>query len=662
MRFRLALALIVCTAAVAADPAWEALDRAYKALREHNYDAAIAGFEEAIRLAPTKAAVRKDLAYVLLKTGENERARDEFAEAMRLDPADDHVALEYAFLAYETKRQADARRIFDRLRKKGNATAEDAFQNIDKPLAEGIARWKRAAELAPDRFSAHEELARLAEQRDDLDLAARHFLRAWQLRPGHRAYLLDLGRVRRAAGDAAKANTALLAASRGEESHVAEAARELLTERYPWVYEFREALALDPENVALRRELAWLLLEMGQKAEAEREFGAVVAARPEDAWSLAQLGFLLLERNQITEATPLLNRALESNNDELNDRIRDTMKLPRQLRRGSDVSRVQKSAQALELAQRSLDAGYLKDAIRYLGIAHENDPLDFSVMLKLGWTYNILHDDRQAVEWFRLARKSPEAPVAEEANRAFRNLSPQFARFRTTAWALPFYSSRWQEAFTYAQIRTELMPSWPLRPYFSMRFAGDTGRASGVNPSYLSENSFIFAVGASTDAWHGLRAWGEAGTAVSYVAATEQNPRFRPDLRGGVAWSHTKGRNFGGEKRGVFLENTADLVYISRFDNDVLLYSQNRGGYTLVPSGPAQLQLTWNLNLTRDFRGYQWANTLEHGPGLRLRLTALPNPVILSIDALRGRYTVLDGTRPPLYNDLRIGLWYAITR
>ena len=29
-------------------------------------------------------------------------------------------------------------------------------------------------------------------------------------------------------------------------------------------------------------------------------------------------------------------------------------------------------------------------------------------MLKLGWLYNILKDDREAVKWFNLASKSPD--------------------------------------------------------------------------------------------------------------------------------------------------------------------------------------------------------------------------------------------------------------
>jgi len=66
------------------------------------------------------------------------KSKHQFGAAMRLDYNDTHVALEYAFLCYETKKQAEARHIFDRIRKIGHpafaASAEQAFQNIDTPL------------------------------------------------------------------------------------------------------------------------------------------------------------------------------------------------------------------------------------------------------------------------------------------------------------------------------------------------------------------------------------------------------------------------------------------------------------------------------------------------------------------------------------------------
>jgi Tfp pilus assembly protein PilF len=238
------------------DPAYEPLARDYEALKARDYDNAIEGFLKAIELAPERASIRKDLGYAYLRIGENELAREEFQEAMRLAPDDTQVALEYAFLCYETKQQAEARRIFNRIRQTGNAIAEQAFHNIDDPLAAGIARWKEAIERGANDFNAHYELASLAEQRDELELAAEHYERAWRILPDRRTVLVDLGRVWKALNRIEDANAALLAASRGGEPRAAEMARELLPDRYPYVSEFQRALELDPDNVELRRELA----------------------------------------------------------------------------------------------------------------------------------------------------------------------------------------------------------------------------------------------------------------------------------------------------------------------------------------------------------------------------------------------------------------------
>ena len=87
--------------------------------------------------------------------------------------------------------------------------------------------------------------------------------------------------------------------------------------------------------------------------------------------------------------------------------------------------------------------------------AQEQDPLDFRVMLQLGWTHNVLGRDDQADRWFALARRSPDPAIAAEGNKAHQNLRPSLARFRITAWLFPNYSSRWRDVFTYGQIKTE---------------------------------------------------------------------------------------------------------------------------------------------------------------------------------------------------------------
>ena len=658
----LVVVAIVPAAAQAPDPAYRPLQQAYDALRQKNYDLAIAGFQQAAALAPTRAAIHKDLAYALLKVGENEAARDQFAEAMRLDPADQHVALEYAFLCYETKQQAVARRIFDHIRRTGDATAEQAFQNIDRPLAEGIERWRQALDMSPDNFSAHQELAALAEQRDEFELAADHYEKAWRLRPAERTLLLDLGRVWKLLGRTDQSTFVLLAASRGALPRVAERARELLPPRYPYVYEFEKALELDPKNFELRREYSYLLLEMGRKDDAERQFLLLNQVAPDDLLSAAQLGFLRLNRRDYAGAQPLLDQVLKGQDEDLADRVRIALKLPQNLRhRGASAQRTSEEAKAM--ADKSLKAGYLKDALKYLAIAHENDPVDFAVMLKLGWVYNILRQYDQAVKWFNLARRSPDTAISTEAGKAYRNLEPALARFRTTAWAFPFYSSRWHDAFGYGQVKTEMkIGDLPFRPYVSLRFVGDVRQTVGSTlsnaaPQYLSESSFILGFGISTAPSHGMVAWGEAGEAIKYLPSRKDVGAMIPDYRGGIAYAKGFGHLLGSAK-GFFVETNDDAVFVSRFQNDLLFYSQNRGGYTFTKSA----QVYWNVNGTTDRLRLYWANYAEAGPGVRFRFASMPKSMLFSVNALRGVYTVnRDNPRRPNFFDLRAGFWYAFT-
>lgn len=669
-RFLPVFAAAVCLAA--ADPAYGPLSAAYTALREKRYDEAIGLFLKGIEAVPGRASIRKDLAYTYLKVGETEAARDQFAEAMRLDPADFHVALERAFLCFETRQQAEARRIFDRVRKAGDAvsrtTAEEAFENIDRPLREGIARWRKAVELDPASYSAHLELARLAEQRDELDLASEHYLAAWRLRPDVKSGLLDLGRVWKALNRTAEANAALLAASRGGEPRAAETARALLPERYPYVYEFRKALEIDPKNTELRRELAYLLLSMGKQQEAELEFRKVTEQAPEDLLSSAQLGFLLLARKDRGNAMPLLERVIESGDAELARRVRAALGMRPVLAPRPEAPRTPATGEARLMAERSFQAGYLKDALKYLRAAHEDDPVDFSVMLKLGWTLNMLHNDDEAVRWFNLARRSPDPAIASEASKAYRNLRAGLSRVRTTVWLYPFYSSRWRDVFSYGQVKTEFrVGALPVRPYLSARFVGDTRGTTGeVLPQYLSESSFIFAFGLSTRYWRGLMGWAEAGTAVNYLYRRKDVGRATPDYRGGLSYGKGFGHLLGSEKPGLFFETNADGVYVSRFDNDFIVYSQNRTGYTPPPLGwlgGLETQIYWNHNLTLDARRQYWANFAETGPGVRFRWSSMAPSVAFSINALRGAHTInRDNPRRPNFYDFRAGVWYALTR
>lgn len=648
----------MCMPAPAADQS--PATSAYVHLKKGDYDRAIQLFREALIKEPNRTEWRKELAYALLKAGETEAARDEFGEVVLLDPSDYHAALEYGFLCHETRRTQDARKIFAKLRAspvpEARKAAEEAFRNIDQPLADSIARWQTALGTNPEDFSAHVELARAAELRSDPKLALQHFRRAWQIRPAERGLLIDYGRCARQAGDNEAATAAFLAASRSTQARAAESAREFLPLRYPYAAEFQAAIALDPANLTLRRELGFLLLAVGKTAEAESEFLRLLESAPDDLLALAQVGLLRLARNETDKAMPMLEKVLQSKDPELSKRIRDAL----EQRRAKPTS---EKRDAKKMGDASYAAGYMKDAARYYLSAHESNPSDHDVNLKLGWTLNALQRDEEALRYFELARRSPDQVQRAEASRAFRNLRPALARFRTTTWVLPMFSSRWHEAFSYGQFKTEIrLGKLPLRPYLSLRFVGDSQRAAGtLSPQYLSESSFIAGIGLATRPWRGLVGWAEAGNAIRYRQRHDIG-RMTPDYRGGLAFSRLFGKSILAPTPGLFFENSADAVYLSRFRWNLLLYSQNRAGYTLPEIAGVKTQAVWNVNVTTDRKHEAWANFVETGPGLRFRLKRMPSSMVWSLDLLRGRYLIDDGARKPVFYDIRAGIWYAVTR
>jgi hypothetical protein len=209
-------------------------------------------------------------------------------------------------------------------------------------------------------------------------------------------------------------------------------------------------------------------------------------------------------------------------------------------------------------------------------------------------------------------------------------------------------STRWQDTFVYSQAKAELrFASVPIRPYASIRFIGDLrGRVqpiAGFAPQYLSEQSAILGVGAATPPWRGATFWFEAGSAMHYTGGGREL-----DVRGGVSFTRRASRGRW------FAETNDDALYVRRFNRDTLLYSQNRAGWTVSDA----VQIYWNGNTTLDTKRDYWANTVETGPGARWRV----NGVEFSANFLRGAY-IKNAGNPyrPNYNDLRIGVWYALS-
>jgi hypothetical protein len=152
-------------------------------------------------------------------------------------------------------------------------------------------------------------------------------------------------------------------------------------------------------------------------------------------------------------------------------------------------------------------------------------------------------------------------------------------------------------------------------------------------------------------------AWVEAGAAIRYSSSPQTGFQTQ-DYRGGVSYSRGWGRLLGSEARGWFAETHGDGVFVSRFGNDTIAYSQNQLGYTGGSFAGLRVQLYANANLTADTKRQAWANFVEAGPGLRFRWATLPPALVFSVNALRGSYL----QTAKQFNDVRVGFWYALTR
>lgn len=553
---------------------------AYAALRERRLDDAVSAFRQALPCNPVNARLRKDFAYTLLRTGDRLAARTQFEDALRLDASDETTALECAFLNFETGRRRQARQAFQRLLSSSNpdtrAMAAKTFEDIDEPLRQGIARWREALQRAPGQWSGHEELARLAEQRDELDLAATEFQEAWRRRPAKTDLLLDIARVWQEQGETAKARSALVTAWRAGSPRVAESAREALEGVVPDANEF--ALAIP---------------------HAEQE----------------------------NSAEPVLN--------------------------------------AREMGARSLENSYLADALKYLSLAHQQNPDDAQVLYQLGVTNNMLHHDAEALQWFAKARRAQDPEIARKSAQAYTALRATQPGFHLSAWMAPIHSSIWNDLFVYAQVRVEYRGARSIvTPYVSLRFLGDARTGLKYHMyDYLSETSVIPAVGLKVQLHPRAYGWFEAGEAVSYLGRRRDTGLAMPDYRGGIGWSKGWGRLFGSPEDGWFAESAVDGVYIHRQQDDMLLYSQSQTGYTLGRDASGhQWSVYCNYNLIADSRGDQWANKFEIGPGIRLSLKGMPRGMLIRYDVLYGRYTMPYTPLNAGSWDVRTGIWYAFSR
>jgi hypothetical protein len=115
-----------------------------------------------------------------------------------------------------------------------------------------------------------------------------------------------------------------------------------------------------------------------------------------------------------------------------------------------------------------------------------------------------------------------------------------------------FFNALAQHVYLRAVQNGVARPRSRIHPYVSTQFIGDTRVTVGdVSPLYLSQSSFIAAVGLGTVPWHGITGWAEAGSAMSYITG-----HIVPDYRGGVNVARNFGRSLTAESSGLLAAST----------------------------------------------------------------------------------------------------------
>ena len=308
----------------------------------------------------------------------------------------------------------------------------------------------------------------------------------------------------------------------------ADLARELLPDRYPFVAEFRRALALDPANIELRRELAYLLLRMERESRG-RDGIPDPQERPRRSARRHSARLPAPGSRRTAPPSPSSTAFWPAAT-----RISPTASAPCcTCPRSCAPAPAPRPASidAWVMAERSIKAGYMKDAVKYLEAAHEDGsaPTSTSSSNSAGPTTSCTRTE--AFRWFDLARKSPDPRSPPKPARPGRSCAPARALSHLRL-GVPLFSTRWHDVFSYGQVKIESpprhsCPSLLERPRCRGHAPPHRGRPSR---SRCRKPPSLWPPASPPTRGTAWSAGREAGQSLSYL-----NGRLQPDYRGGLS-------------------------------------------------------------------------------------------------------------------------------
>jgi protein O-GlcNAc transferase len=294
------------------------------ALSRGDLKAALADYQNVVRLAPAAEQGHSALGAVLVRLGRTNEGIGELEKALAIQPSDGSAQLNLA-LAYEQSGQAaKALPLFQKLEAGAHAQkralSPETLASYARALAvtgqlqPAASRMKEAAEREPRNFEFQDELGSLYARLQDWPNAKLAFSSALAIRPDSAIGHLHLGLSLQALGqpgaldELAKAHelaprNALVALELGKALATAGQDEQALTA-------LQQASALDPASTAAAYQLGLVLERLDRVQEAIPLLQREAEANPQNAEALTNLGMALCLAQKAKDAIPYLQRAV----------------------------------------------------------------------------------------------------------------------------------------------------------------------------------------------------------------------------------------------------------------------------------------------------------------------------------------------------------------
>jgi len=322
-----------------------------------------------------------------------------------------------------------------------------------------------------------------------------------------------------------------------------------------------------------------------------------------------------------------------------------------------------------DLAYLLLDLDRKNEALAEFEKVLELDPKNDHIVLQTGYLLADLDRPHEAYTNFSwLARVSDDPEIRQTARIAAINLSGSRWRRDGSRWFLDVDLDAWvgqrRDLSVFAlrlAFGTHLDAAGDTDLYASIREYLASGTDIDILPSPFSERSMVVAIGVRTHPFNTpqVLAFAEVGSAVDEAAAG----REIGDVRGGLVFydqwrPETRAPYHAIHPWDRSAELYGELVYFSRFDDNVILFVRHREGRRAFETASSYLDVYLFGQGWLDANGDFSNNVGEVGLGARF-WPDKRTPFNIWVEGLRGMYF---GTRDrpstlsASYGDLRFGL------